>query len=343
MKFKQTTLKLIAEKLNISITTASKALKGYSDVSEKTRNAVITLAKELNYTPNSFAVNLRTRESKTIGLIIPEVVHHFFSNVINGIIDEAENNGYLVIILQSNESLDLEKKQVELLINKRVDGIIMSLSNQSNFDSHIKNIIEKGIPLVLFDKISKLVNCSKVIIDDQKAAFEAVEHLISKGCKKIAHIRGPNNPQNAIDRFLGYKKALEKNNIAYDSKLVYTCTDVTFEEGKQFAKEIIEEHPEVDGLFVITDLVAVGVLAYFNEKQIKVPQQIKIIGFSNWFMSQVITPKLSTVDQPSFEMGKQSFKLLFEEMVHFKNNTSFEPKTILLKTSIIERESTQNK
>jgi LacI family transcriptional regulator len=318
-------------------------LKGYSDVSEKTRNAVITLAKELNYTPNSFAVNLRTRESKTIGLIIPEVVHHFFSNVINGIIDEAENNGYLVIILQSNESLDLEKKQVELLINKRVDGIIMSLSNQSNFDSHIKNIIEKGIPLVLFDKISKLVNCSKVIIDDQKAAFEAVEHLISKGCKKIAHIRGPNNPQNAIDRFLGYKKALEKNNIAYDSKLVYTCTDVTFEEGKQFAKEIIEEHPEVDGLFVITDLVAVGVLAYFNEKQIKVPQQIKIIGFSNWFMSQVITPKLSTVDQPSFEMGKQSFKLLFEEMVHFKNNTSFEPKTILLKTSIIERESTQNK
>jgi LacI family transcriptional regulator len=343
MKNKQTTLKLIAEKLNISITTASKALKGYSDVSEKTRNAVITLAKELNYTPNSFAVNLRTRESKTIGLIIPEVVHHFFSNVINGIIDEAENNGYLVIILQSNESLDLEKKQVELLINKRVDGIIMSLSNQSNFDSHIKNIIEKGIPLVLFDKISKLVNCSKVIIDDQKAAFEAVEHLISKGCKKIAHIRGPNNPQNAIDRFLGYKKALEKNNIAYDSKLVYTCTDVTFEEGKQFAKEIIEEHPEVDGLFVITDLVAVGVLAYFNEKQIKVPQQIKIIGFSNWFMSQVITPKLSTVDQPSFEMGKQSFKLLFEEMVHFKNNTSFEPKTILLKTSIIERESTQNK
>lgn len=343
MKNKQTTLKLIAEKLNISITTASKALKGYSDVSEKTKNAVIMLAKELNYTPNSFAVNLRTRESKTIGLIIPEVVHHFFSNVINGIIDEAENNGYLVIILQSNESLELEKKQVELLINKRVDGIIMSLSNQSNFDSHIKNIIEKGIPLVLFDKISKLVNCSKVIIDDQKAAFEAVEHLISKGCKKIAHIRGPNNPQNAIDRFLGYKKALEKNNIAYDSKLVYTCTDVTFEEGKQFAKEIIEEHPEVDGLFVITDLVAVGVLAYFNEKQIKVPQQIKIIGFSNWFMSQVITPKLSTVDQPSFEMGKQSFKLLFEEMVHFKNNTSFEPKTILLKTSIIERESTQNK
>lgn len=335
----QATLKVIAEQLNISITTVSKALKGYSDVSEKTRKAVIDLAKELQYTPNSFAVNLRTQESKTIGLIIPEVVHHFFSNVVKGIIDEAEKNGYLVITLQSNESLELEKKQVELLINKRVDGIIMSLSNQSNYDNHLKEIIKKGIPLVLFDKISKLINCSKVIIDDQKAAFEAVNHLINKGCKKIAHIRGPVNPQNAIDRFLGYKKALEKNNITFDSKLVYTCTDVTFEEGKQFAKEIIEQHPDVDGIFVITDLVAVGVLAHFNEILIKVPQQIKIIGFSNWFMSQVITPKLSTVDQPSHEMGVNSFQLLLEEIQHKKKNISFNPKTIKLETCVIERES----
>ena len=335
----QATLKVIAEQLNISITTVSKALKGYSDVSEKTRKAVIDLAKELQYTPNSFAVNLRTQESKTIGLIIPEVVHHFFSNVVKGIIDKAEKNGYLVITLQSNESLELEKKQVELLINKRVDGIIMSLSNQSNYDNHLKEIIKKGIPLVLFDKISKLINCSKVIIDDQKAAFEAVNHLINKGCKKIAHIRGPVNPQNAIDRFLGYKKALEKNNITFDSKLVYTCTDVTFEEGKQFAKEIIEQHPDVDGIFVITDLVAVGVLAHFNEILIKVPQQIKIIGFSNWFMSQVITPKLSTVDQPSHEMGVNSFQLLLEEIQHKKKNISFNPKTIKLETCVIERES----
>lgn len=336
------TLKRIAEILGISITTVSKALKNYPDVSKKTKKAVLDLAKELNYTPNSFAVNLRTKESKTIGLIIPEVVHHFFSNVINGIIDEAEKNGYLVITLQSNESLELEKKQVDLLLNKRVDGIIMSLSNQSNFDDHIKEIIVRGIPFVLFDKISKLVNCCKVIIDDQKAAFEAVEHLISKGCKKIAHIRGPINPQNAIDRFLGYKKALEKNNIPFDPKLVYTCSNVTFEEGEIFAREIIEQHKDIDGIFVITDLVAVGVLACFNEIEIKVPQQIKVIGFSNWFMSQVITPKLSTVDQPSYEMGVQSFKLLFEEMSHKKNGTLFSPRTILLETSIIERESTNN-
>jgi len=340
---KETTLKEIAETLGISITTVSKALKNYPDVSEKTRKAVIALVEELNYTPNSFAVNLRTKESKTIGLIIPEVVHHFFSNVINGIIAEAEKKGYLVIILQSNESLELEKKQVALLINKRVDGIIMSLSNESNNDFHIKEILRKEIPFVQFDKISKLIPSSKVIINDQKAAMEAVQHLIDKGCKKIAHIRGPENPQNAIDRFLGYKKALEKNGIPYDSKLVYTCKNVTFEEGIKFAKQIFEEHPDVDGIFVITDLVAVGVLAYFNEQGIQVPNQIAVIGFSNWFMSQVITPKLSTVDQPSYEMGAVAFNLLLEEIICRKEGKDFSPRTIELETSIIERDSSFKK
>lgn len=337
---KDITLKQIAETLGISITTVSKALKDYPDVSKKTRKAVLDLAQALQYTPNSFAVNLRTKESRTIGLIIPEVVHHFFSNVINGIIAEAEKNGYLVIILQSNESLELEKKQVALLINKRVDGIVMSLSNESNDDEHIREIIRKEIPFVMFDKISKLIQCSKVIINDQKAAFNAVEVLIQKGCKKIAHIRGPVNPQNAIDRFLGYKKALEKNNILYDSKLVYTCKNVTFEEGKEFAEQIINDHPDVDGIFIITDLVAVGVLAYFNEINIKVPQQIKVIGFSNWFMSQVITPKLSTVDQPSYEMGTHSFNVLLEEINSKKDNLIYKPRIIELETSVIEREST---
>jgi LacI family transcriptional regulator len=336
---KETTLKQIAETLGISITTVSKALKNYPDVSEKTKKKVLDLAQSLQYTPNSFAVNLRTKESRTIGLIIPEVVHHFFSNVINGIIAEAEKNGYLVITLQSNESVELEKKQVELLMNKRVDGIIMSLSNESNDDEHIKEILRREIPFVLFDKISKLINCSKVIINDQKAAFNAVEHLINKGCKKIAHIRGPVNPQNAIDRFLGYKKALEKHNIPYDSKLVYTCKNVTFEEGKDFANQILKDHPDVDGIFVITDLVAVGVLAHFNETNIRVPEKIKVIGFSNWFMSQVITPKLSTVDQPSYEMGVQSFSLLLEEINQKKELLDYTPRTIELETSIIERES----
>lgn len=336
---KTTTLKEIAETLGISITTVSKALKDYTDVSPKTKKAVMDLAEQLNFTPNSFAVNLRTKESKTIGLIIPEVVHHFFSNIIKGVIEEADKYGYMVIILQSNESLELEKKQVNLLFNKRVDGILMSLSNESNDDNHLKSIISRGIPFVQFDKISKLIPSSKVIINDQKAASEAVQHLIDIGCKKIAHIRGPENPQNAIDRFLGYKKTLEKNGMPFDSKLVYTCENVTFDEGLEFAKQIVNDHPDVDGIFAVTDLVAVGVLAYFNEKGIKVPDQIAVIGFSNWFMSQVMTPKLSTVDQPSYEMGVAAFSLLLEEMICRKEGKVFYPRTVELETSIIERDS----
>ena len=338
-----TTLKEIANQLGISITTVSKALKNYPDVSAKTKQAVVELAGQLNFTPNSFAVNLRTKESKTIGLIIPEVVHHFFSNVIKGVIEEADKNGYLVIILQSNESLELEKKQVELLFNKRVDGILMSLSNDTNDDQHLKNIINRRIPFVQFDKISKLIPSSKVVINDQKAAMEAVQHLIDVGCKKIAHIRGPENPQNSIDRFLGYKKTLEKNGIPFDSKLVYTCQEVTYEEGLEFAKQILIDHPDVDGVFAITDLVAIGVLSYFNEKRIQVPGQIAIIGFSNWFMAQVMTPKLSTIDQPSYEMGVAAFSLLLEEMMCRKDGRSFLPRTVELKTSIIIRDSSLKK
>jgi LacI family transcriptional regulator len=270
-------------------------------------------------------------------------VHHFFSNIIKGVIEEADKNGYLVIILQSNESLELEKKQVELLFNKRVDGILISLSNDSNDDQHLKSIISRGFPFVQFDKISKLIPSSKVVINDRKAAMDAVQHLIDKGCKKIAHIRGPENPQNAIDRFLGYKKALENNGIPFDSKLVYTCEIVTFEEGLEFAKQIVEDHPDVDGIFAITDLVAVGVLAYFNEKGIQVPNQIAVIGFSNWFMSQVMTPKLSTVDQPSYEMGVAAFNLLLEEMICRKEGSVFVPRTIELDTSVIERCSSMKK
>ncbi len=337
---KQATLKEIAEKLGISITTVSKALKDYSDVSLKTKTAVISLAKELNYSPNSFAVNLRTQESKTIGLIIPEIVHHFFSNIIKGIITEAELNGYLVIILQSNESLELEKKQVALLINKRVDGILISLSNDTNDDDHLKAILERKIPLVQFDKISKLINSSKVIINDQKAAMNATQHLIDAGFTKIAYIRGPINPQNSIDRFIGYKKALEKNDLPFNSHLVYTCEHVTFEEGVFFAEQILSDHPDVEAIFCTTDLVAVGVLSYFNEHNIKVPEQIALMGFSNWFMSQVLTPKLSTIDQPSHEMGKESFNLLLDQMNCQRKGTPFTPKIIELETTVMVREST---
>ncbi|GGE04703.1 LacI family DNA-binding transcriptional regulator [Psychroflexus salis] len=338
---KQITLKEIAASLNVSVTTVSKALKGYKDVNEETKKLIIQKAKELNYKPNIFAVNLRTKESKTIGIIIPEVVHHFFSSVIKGVIAQAEKKGYLVIILQSNESKELEKKQVELLINKRVDGILVSLANETNSYEHFYEILQNEIPLVMFDKIAKLVKCNKVIINDQKAAYNATKHLIDVGCKKIAHFRGPHLPQNSIDRFLGYKKAIDDHYLTYNSKLVYLLEKMTFKEGEYFARKLINEHPDVDGIFVNTDLVAVGAIKAINDLDFNVPNDIAVIGFSNWFMSAVISPSLSTINQPGFEMGKQAFKLLFKEIKLKKKGEEIKPKTIELGTDLIIRESTQ--
>jgi LacI family transcriptional regulator len=340
---KETTLKEIATKLGISITTVSKALKNYSDVSPKTKQAVVELAEKLKFKPNSFAVNLRSQESKIIGLIVPEITHDFFSNVIKGIVSEAAKHQYLVVVLESNNLLSAEALQVELLLTKKVDGIIISISDETNNDPHLEAILSKNIPLVQFDKISKLIPSSKIIINDQKAAGYAVQHLIDLGCKKIAHIRGPANPQNAIDRFLGYKKTLEKNNISFDASLVYTCEQVSFLEGFEFAKEIVENHPDVDGIFVITDLVAAGVLMFFNEHQKQKLKNIAIIGFGNWFISQVIEPKLSTIAQPDIEMGKAAFSLLLEEINAKKEKIAFTPKIIELETSLLSRESTLKK
>ena len=337
---KEVTLKQIAENLGVSITTVSKALKNYPDVSKATKTLVKEEAKKLNYKPNAFAVNLRTQESKTVGLIIPEVVHHFFSSVINGIIEKAEKKGYLVIILQSNESYKLEKKQIDLLISKRVDGIMISLANRTVDIAHLKRVLELEVPLVMFDKISKLIDCSKVIIDDRAAAYSATKHLIDSGCKRIAHFRGALLPQNSIDRFLGYKKALQDHGLPFDSSLVYICENVDYEDGIAAARKLLEEHNDVDGIFAITDLAAIGALSVFNERGIRVPKDIAIMGFSNWFVSSAITPSLSTVDQPGYEMGKQTFKQLFKEMKARKKKRPIKHVTIELPTQVIKRNST---
>jgi len=338
---KEVTLKQIAENLGISITTVSKALKNYTDVSKKTKARVKDEAKKLNYKPNVFAVNLRTRRSRTVGLIIPEVVHHFFSTVVNGIIEYAEKKGYLVIILQSNESFKLEKRQIDLLISKRVDGIMISLASTTTDISHLQEVKELEIPLVMFDKISKLIDCSKIIINDREAAYKATKHLIDSGCKRIAHFRGALLPQNSIDRFLGYKKALEDHGLTYDSSLVYICDRVDYEDGITAAKQLLKDHDDIDGIFTITDLVAIGAISEFNDRGIQVPNDISIMGFSNSFISSAITPSLSTVDQPGYEMGKKTFKVLLKEMNAKKDGVPFEPITKVLKTKVIKRNSTK--
>ena len=337
---KPVTLEDIALRLNISRSTVSKALKGRSDVSNKTREKVLSLAKELNYVPNLTAVYLRTQHTKTIGVIIPSIINQFFSKVMIGIIEEAEKHGYLVITLQSNERFDLEKKQLQLLMEKRVDGIRISLSNQTNRFDHIDVVIQNEIPIVMFDKINKLVNCSKVIIDDQQAAYNAVIHLIDKGYRRIAHFRGSLTPQNSIDRFLGYRKALIDNSIEFDASLVYLCdNNDDFNDGYTNAQKLLKEHPDVDAIFTITDVIAIGILKCFNENGIKTPKDIALFGFSNWFMTSVITPSLSTVKQPDIEMGEKAVEILIDEIEKTAKKTPITHKKIVLPTSLIIRDS----
>jgi LacI family transcriptional regulator len=335
-------LKDIADQLGLSITTVSKALKDYPDVSKKTKALVKKLAYELNYVPNSFAVGLRSQTSKTIGVIIPTMVHYFFSTVIDAVLKEAENRDYMVIIMQSNENYELEKKQVDLLLNKGVDGILISLSNRTRDFKHLQKILDYKVPLVLFDKIAKTINCSKVIIDDRKAAYDAVTYLIKKGYKRISHFRGDLNPQNSIDRFLGYKKALIDNDIPYDPSLVYICNNnLDFEDGYNSAKKLIEDHGDhVDAIFAVNDLIAIGAINYFNQKKIAIPEKIALCGFSNWFMSSVISPSLSTIEQNAYKMGEKSTEILFQEIEYKHKNINVEYQKVVIDTALVIRKST---
>jgi len=331
----------ISEILGMSKSTVSKALNNYADVSPITRKKVQDLANELNYKPNIFAQNLRSQESNIIGLIVPEIVHYFFSTIISGVLKAAENFGYSVIVVQSNDDYKGEVKQLKLLLDKNVDGILLSLADNTIHFSHIKDLVKESMPFVLYDKISKLIDCNKVVIDDVKAAQMATQHLIDIGCKKIAIIRNHLKSQTTIDRHKGYKKALLENGLVYNKSIDFEGPDFSFKTGKIAGIKICESHKEVDGVFAVTDLMAIGVLEALKEHNVAVPEQVSVIGFSNWFMSQITTPHLSTVDQPGLEIGQTAFKLLYQEIQNKKNNIKEPSKTVVIPTTVISRESTK--
>ncbi|MDA8639792.1 LacI family transcriptional regulator [Flavobacteriaceae bacterium] len=337
---KNLTLKDIAKALDISVTTVSKALQNYPDVSPKTKKRVKEYAEKVNFKPNSFAAYLRTHESKTVGIVIPRLNHYFFSSILRGIITEAEKHEYMTFILCSDESYELEKIQIERLINKNVDGIFLSIADKTHDLGHIQNIIDKETSLVIFDKYSKLTACSSVVIDDQKAAYTAVEHLIKKGKTKIAHFRGPLLPQNSIDRFLGYRKALDDYGLEYNKDLVFICDDINDTEGYNHMQTILDEKIEIDAIFAVADLPAVGAMNCLLENNIKIPEEVSVIGFSNWLISSLITPSLSTIDQPGELMGRKAFQVFMNEREMKKKKKKVEFKKHEIETTLIERDST---
>ena len=337
---KNLTLKDIAIALNISVTTVSKALKNYPDVSVKTKERVKAYAEKVNFTPNSFAAYLRTHESKTVGIVIPRLNHFFFSSILRGIITEAEKHEYMTFILCSDESYELEKTQIQRLLNKNVDGIFLSIADKTHDLTHIQNIMDKDTNLVIFDKYSKLTPCSSVVIDDRKAAYTAVEHLIKKGKKRIAHFRGPLLPQNSIDRFLGYRRALEENGIEYDKDLVFICNEINDSEGYDHMQQILDQKMDVDAIFAVADLPAVGAIKCLIENKIQIPEEIAVMGFSNWLISSLITPSLSTIDQPGELMGRKAFQVFLDERDTKKRNEPVVFQKYEIETTLIERKST---
>ena len=334
------TLKRISKALGISITTVSKVLNNYPDVSDNTRQRVLDYVKEIGFTPNTIAASLRTKESKVVGLILPNINHFFFNSILQGVLNSAEKAGYLVLVLSSEESYELEKKHVERLLQQKVDGIFISLSEETYNTQHLNSVLESEVVLVQFDKISKLIHSSKVIIDDREAANLATQHLIDRGKRRIVHLRGPLIPQVAIDRFLGYKSALDTAALPFDPALVLSCPHGDDEEGYDQLKTLHEKKIPFDAVFAHADLVAVGALRYLKRKNIRIPQEVAVIGFSNWLLSEKITPSLSTIDQPGILMGEQIFEQFARERLQKVSGNPVEYQTKMIPTNLVVRDST---
>ena len=314
---KRTTIKDIAQVLNISTSTVSRALTDRWDVNPDTRRAVLEVAAQLNYSPNPISLSLRKQQSFTIGVVLPEFVNSFFSEVIIGIQNVLSAKGYNILVAQSNESFIIEKKNIELFENNRVDGLMISVAKDSDDISVYESLIEKEIPLVFFNRVPENVAVSKVIVDDRKWAFKATEHLIKQGCRRIAHLAGRDNLSVSRNRKQGYIDALKAYDMPVDESLIIE-TGVQMETGVVGAMNLLKMPLLPDGLFVVTDPVAIGAIKTLKKSGVRIPQDIAVVGFSESPAATIIEPNLTSVQQPTFEIGTAAAKLLLAQMSDIK-------------------------
>ena len=307
---RKVTLKQIAKELDVSISTVSKSLRDSPEISEDTRLKVQAFAKLYNYKPNNIALSLKNKKTKTMGIIIPEIVHHFFATVISGIEQVANECGYNVIVCLSDESFDKEVINMEMLANGSTDGFIMSLSKETQQKKdfhHLQEVINQGMPVVLFDRISNDILCDKVIIDDQLAAYEATNFLISKGLKKIALLTTVDYVSVGKLRTDGYKKALKLNNIEVNEDLIIKIEDI---ENCSIKIENLIKSQKCDAIFAVNELFAVTAIKIAAKNNLKVPEDISVIGFTDGIISQFSTPSISTVSQNGIKMGRKAAEML---------------------------------
>jgi len=330
------TIKDIAKALNLSTSTVSRALRDSYEINPETKRLVLDYAEKVNYHPNPIAQGLKENRSGAIGVIVPEIANHYFSQAISGIEAVAYARGYHVVIFQSQESYEREVVNSRYLAARKVDGLLISLSSSTVDVSHLKELHEKGLPLVFFDRVAETIETSKVVADNFLGTFEATEHLILSGRRCIAHMAGSPTLSITQERLAGYRSALDRHGIAYEEDLVHYCTS-GLEEIAGIVSCLVSRSPRPDALLTCTDRLALGSLSELRKNGIRIPQDMSFAGFSNLQGADLLNPSLTTVVQPAFEMGQTAASLLLEIIDKKNKNVSY--RTLKLPTRLIVRES----
>lgn len=338
---KNITIYDLSEKLNISAATVSRALNNHPKISQKTKELVLKTAKELNYKQNSLAQALKSGKTNNVGVIVPYINSNFFSSVIRGIEEELTPHGYHVIICQSHEDVELEKKQLNTLLNAQVDGIFMSVSKTTEDVTHIENAKSTNTPIIFFDRKKDISGISTVVIDDYKAGYLATEHLIEQGCKRICHLSGDLRLEIYQNRYNGYVQALKDYGITFNKDYLITVKS-SVDEGVEAVKKLWDLNLPPDGIFSASDYAALGVCQELRKKKIKIPNDVAIIGFSNEPFTQYMELPISTIDQTPDKMGKISAQVFLEHMNENFSGISIE-KRVILNPEIQVRESSKRK
>ncbi|HVT86650.1 MAG TPA: LacI family DNA-binding transcriptional regulator [Chitinophagaceae bacterium] len=331
----------IAKELNTTAATVSRALSNHPGISEKTKQSVHEAASKLNYKRNRIASSLRSGKTHLIGVIIPSAEINFFGSVVHGIENVANQNGYNVLLYQSNESRDYEEKGLETFLSARVDGILVSIAKDTTDYSHFNEIKERGIPIIFFDRTNDDLGIDSVVIDDYKGGYLATEHLISQGYRRIAHITGPQHLKNFYDRLRGYMGALQAHKIKVDRSLIVNG-NISIESGREGVSEFLSMSNPPDAVFAAEDFTALGVISELKERKIRIPQEFGVIGFANELFGKHITPTLSTVDQQTIQMGKSALDLLVER-IEAKEMEKYKQQKVVLEPLLICRESSARK
>jgi LacI family transcriptional regulator len=336
-KSHQVTMKEIAKKLNVSVSTVSRALKDSPELHVETKRKIVEMAESMNYQPNLLAQSLRKSQTKVIGIVVPEITSHFFSSNISAVHDTAYKRGYNVMICQSNESYEQEKQNIKLLCSNQVDGLLISLSRETKQFDHLYDIHNREIPFVMFDRVAEVVPASKVTFDDEGGAYEVVKHLLEEGCRRIAYVSGPEDLYISKKRKEGYLKALAEYGISKENSLIF-ITDLTQENNRSITEEIISLSERPDAIFAMIDPLAIEIMTVLKEHKIKIPQEIALAGFTNNPTSAVIEPSLTTVSQPGYEIGQISANHLIDIIEEIVPN---EEQLFMLNTTLVARNSSR--